>query len=474
MITPAFDLKPLGVKPFESEREFWDSSETLKSLYNYAQACSASPHAVLVCSLARACALVPPTIVIPPFIGGSPATLNFAAIVIGESGSGKGLAMGVAKTLIQFPDTVWTGQPASGEAIPGVYVRYEVEDDTGKADNSEGKKRERKKPCLKYKTQNAFFDIPEVREFAGNSKRVGSTLVPVLVKLIDGTTKLGCTTKSESNTLQVPEYGYRAAIVIDVQPANIRDITNHDGTGLPQRFLWTDAHDLDAPEVADLPERINPSKWLPFKASAFNQYAFSMDSLDSLLKAGTPYAIQTIGNGLHRYDLHELNYPEGVAESIRQNARKKLRCEDDAIYGHSQLLVLKTAAIIALFLQEDKANILNVSAKNMQQAEWLVRQSLETVKNGLDEYTQTKNAETFRQEYAVKSDEEKEPIIQNAANSIIRKLENNGNEGITLRDIKRAINERRRPAINDALAALKRRKAIQEKDGKYYLYKITK
>ncbi|MDK6695814.1 hypothetical protein [Gardnerella vaginalis] len=457
--TPVFDLKPLGVKPFESEREFWDSSSTLKSLYKYAQACSASPHAVLVCSLARVCALVPPTIVIPPFIGGCPATLNFAAITIGEPGGGKGLAMGVAKELIQFPNTVWSGQPASGEAIPGVYVHYEVEDSTGKADNSEGEKRERNRRYLKYSKANAFFDIPEVREFAGNSNRVGSTLVPVLVKLIDGTTKLGCTTKCESNTLQVPEYGYRAAIVVGVQPANIRDITSHDGTGLPQRFLWTDVFDLDAPEVADLPERTAPSEWLPFKAYAFSQYACSMRDLDSLLENG---------NGLHRY---ELSYPKGVPESVKQNARKKLRREDDAKHGHSQLLVLKTAAIIALFLQEDKANLLNVTAKNMQQAEWLVRQSLETVKNGLDEYTQTKNAETYRQEYDAKGDEEKEPIIQNVANSIIRKLENNGNEGITLRDIKRAINERRRPAINDALAALKRRKAIQEKDGKYYLTK---
>ncbi|EPI42312.1 hypothetical protein HMPREF1584_01036, partial [Gardnerella vaginalis JCP8481A] len=76
-----------------------------------------------------------------------------------------------------------------------------------------------------------------------------------------------------------------------------------------------------------------------------------------------------------------------------------------------------------------------------------------------------------KQEYEAKGDEEKEPIIQNAANSIMRKLENNGNEGITLRDIKRAINERRRPAISDALAVLIARKAIQEKDGKYYLAK---
>ena len=295
--------------------------------------------------------------------------------------------------------------------------------------------------------------------------------MPAFVKLIDGTTKLGCTTKYESNTLQVPEYGYRAAAVIDVQPANIRDITSHDGTGLPQRFLWTDALDLDAPEVADLPERINPSKWLPFKASAFNQYACSMHDLNRLLEAGTPDATLKMENGQHCYKRHELNYPKGVPESIRQNARKKLRCEDDAIYGHSQLLVLKTAAIIALFLQEDESNLLNVSAKNMQQAEWLVRQSLATFQNGLDEYTQTKNAETYRQEYAVKSDEEKEPIIQNVERSIIRKLENNGNEGITLRDIKRAINERKRPAISDALAALKRRKAIREKDGKYYITK---
>ncbi|RIY18037.1 hypothetical protein CJI57_01955 [Bifidobacteriaceae bacterium WP012] len=471
MITPVFNLQPLGVKPFESEQEFWDSSRTLNSLYKYAQACSASPHASLVCSLARACALVPPNIVIPPFVGGSPATLNFAAIVIGESGSGKGVAMSVAKKLVTLPNTVGGGQPASGEAIPRVYVHYEVEDDTSKANNSEGKKCERNKMCLQYSKASAFFDIPEVREFAGNSNRLGSTLVPAFVKLIDGTTKLGCTTKYESNTLQVPEYGYRAAAVIDVQPANISDITRHGGTGLPQRFLWTDAHDLNAPEVADLPERINPSKWLPFKASAFNQYACSMHDLNRLLEAGTPDATLTMDNGKHCYKLHELNYPEGVLESIRQNARKKLRCEDDAIYGHSQLLVLKTAAIIALFLQEDEANILNVSAKNMQQAEWLVRQGVTTLQNGLNTYVQTKNAETYKQEYEAKGDEEKEPIIQNVANSIMRKLENNGNEGITLRDIKRAINERRRPAISDALAVLIARKAIQEKDGKYYLAK---
>lgn len=469
MITPVFDLQPLGVKPFESEREFWDSSRTLKSLYKYAQACSVSPRAVLVCSLARVCALIPPTIVIPPFIGGSPATLNFAAITIGEPGGGKGLAMGVAKTLIQFPDTVWTGQTASGEAIPSVYVHYEVEDDTGKADDSESGKRERNKMRLKYSKANAFFDIPEVREFAGNSSRVGSTLVPVLVKLIDGTTKLGCTTKCESNTLQVPEYGYRAAIVVGVQPANIRDITSHDGTGLPQRFLWTDVFDLDAPEVADLPEKITPSKWLPFNASAFNKYACSMNALNSLLEAGTPEAM--IGNGLHRYELHKLNYPKGVPESIKQNARKKLRREDDAKHGHSQLLVLKTAAIIALFLQENESNLLNVTAENMRQAEWLVRQSLETVKNGLDEYTQTKNAETYRQEYDAKGDEGKEPLIQNVERSIIRKLEKSNGKGETKSGLTRCLDQPVRPALDDALEALTKAKRIQLKEKRYYLTK---
>ena len=469
MITTEFDLEPLGVKPFESEREFWDSSRTLKSLYKYAQACSSSPRAVLVCSLARVCALIPPTIVIPPFIGGSPATLNFAAITIGEPGGGKGLAMSVAKKLIQFPNTVWTGQTASGEAIPSVYVHYEVEDDTGKADDSEGEKRERNKMRLKYSKTNAFFDIPEVREFAGNSSRVGSTLVPVLVKLIDGTTKLGCTTKCESNTLQVPEYGYRAAIVVGVQPANIRDITSHDGTGLPQRFLWTDVFDLDAPEVADLPEKITPSKWLPFNASAFNKYACSINALNSLLEAGTPEAL--IGNGLHRYELHKLNYPKGVPESIKQNARKKLRREDDAKHGHSQLLVIKLAGIIALFLQEDKANLLNVTPVNMQQAEWLVRQSLETVKNGLDEYTQTKNAETYRQEYDAKGDEGKEPLIQNVERSIIRKLEKSNGKGETKSGLTRCLDQPVRPALDDALEALTKAKRIQLKEKRYYLTK---
>ena len=466
MITPVFDLEPLGVKPFESEQEFLDSSSTIKNLYQYARACRTSPHAALVCALARVCAEIPPNIVVPSFTGDSPASLNFAVITIAQSGGGKGLAMTVAKTLVPFPDTVWVGQTASGEAISSVYVHYEVEDDTSKANNSEGKKCERNKPCLKFKTQNAFFDIREVREFAGNSSRVGSTLVPVLVNLLDGTSKIGCTTKSESNTLQVPAYGYRAAIVIGVQPANIRDITSHGGTGLPQRCLWTDVLDSNAPDRR--PEKIAPEQWLSFDNTLFEQYAASEMDLNSLLRSGKPETTLVMESGRYSYKLHELNYPEGVYVAVDENAKQRLKGEN---VSHTQLLVLKLAGLIALFLQEDKLNLLNVTAKNMQQAEWLVRQSVTTLQNGLNTYVQTKNAETYKQEYEAKGDEEKEPIIQNAANSIMRKLENNGNEGITLRDIKRAINERRRPAISDALAVLIARNAIQEKDGKYYLAK---
>ena len=465
MITPVFDLQQLGVKPFESEQEFLDSSSTIKNLYQYARASRTSPHAALVCTLARACAIVPPNIVIPSFTGDSPASLNFAVITIAESGGGKGLTMTVAKTLVPLPDTVWVGQTASGEAIPSVYVHYE-EDETYTRNGDDKEKRECKKQNLKYKTQNAFFDIREVKEFAGNASRVGSTIVPVLVNLLDGTSKIGCTTKSESNTLQVPEYGYRAAIVIGVQPANIRDITNHGGTGLPQRCLWTDVLDLNRPDIK--PEKIAPKQWLSFDHTLFEQYAASEMDLNSLLRSGTPEATLVMDNGQHCYKLHELKYPEGVYKAVDENAKQRLKGEN---VSHTQLLVIKLAGIIALFLQEDESNLLNVSAKNMQQAEWLVRQSAITLQNGLNTYVQTKNAETYKQEYEAKGDEEKEPIIQNVANSIMRKLENNGNEGITLRDIKRAINERRRPAISDALAVLIARKAIQEKDGKYYLAK---
>ena len=465
MITPVFDLRPLGVKPFESEQEFLDSSSTIKNLYQYARASRTSPHAALVCTLARACAIVPPNIVIPSFTGDSPASLNFAVITIAQSGGGKGLTMTVAKTLVPFPETVWVGQPASGEAIPSVYVQRE-EDETYTRNGDEEEKRERKKPSLKYKTQNAFFDIREVREFAGNANRVGSTIVPVLVNLLDGTSKIGCTTKSESNTLQVPEYGYRAAIVIGVQPANIRDITNHGGTGLPQRCLWTNVLDPNVPEIR--PEKIAPEQWLSFDHTLFNRYAPSDMELNSLLMAGTPEATLMMDNGQHCYKLHELKYPEGVYKAVDENAKQRLKGEN---VSHTQLLVLKLAGVIALFLQEDKENLLNVTAKNMQQAEWLVRQSAITLQNGLNTYVQTKNAETYKQEYEAKGDEEKEPIIQNAANSIMRKLEKSNGQGVSNRDISRALNVEKRPAISDALAVLIARNAIQEKDGKYYLTK---
>lgn len=465
MITPVFDLRPLGVKPFESEQEFLDSSSTIKNLYQYARASRTSPHAALVCTLARACAIVPPNIVIPSFTGDSPASLNFAAITIAESGDGKGVTMTVAKKLVPLPETVWAGQTASGEAISSVYVQRE-DDETYTRNGDEEEKRERKKPSLKYKTQNAFFDIREVREFAGNANRVGSTIVPVLVNLLDGTSKIGCTTKSESNTLQVPEYGYRAAIVIGVQPANIRDITNHGGTGLPQRCLWTDVLDTNVPDIK--PEKIAPKQWLSFDHTLFDKYAASDMDLNSLLRSGTPEATLVMDNGQHCYKLHELKYPKGVYKAVDENAKQRLKGEN---VSHTQLLVIKLAGVIALFLQEDKENLLNVTSKNMQQAEWLVRQSAITLQNGLNTYVQNKNAETYKQEYEAKGDEEKEPIIQNAANSIMRKLEKSNGQGVSNRDISRALNVEKRPAISDALAVLIARNAIQEKDGKYYLTK---
>lgn len=463
--TPVFDLQPLGVKPFESEQEFLGSSSTIKNLYQYARASRTSPHAALVCSLARVCAEIPPNIVVPSFTGDSPASLNFAVITIAQSGGGKGLTMTVAKTLVPFPDTVWTGQPASGEAIPSVYVQRE-EDETYTRNGDEEEKRERKKSRLKYKTQNAFFDIREVREFAGNANRVGSTIVPVLVNLLDGTSKIGCTTKSESNTLQVPEYGYRAAIVIGVQPANIRDVTNHGGTGLPQRCLWTDVLDTDAPDIR--PEKIAPKQWLSFDHTLFEQYAASEMDLNSLLRAGTPEATLMMDNGQHCYKLHELNYPKGVYKAVDENAKQRLKGEN---VSHTQLLVIKLAGLIALFLQEDKSNLLNVTAKNMQQAEWLVRQSVTTLQNGLNTYVQTKNAETYKQEYEAKGDENKEGIINNVERSIIRKLEKSNGQGETKGGLTRCLDQPVRPALDDALADLIKAKRVRLKEKRYYLTK---
>lgn len=465
MITPVFDLEPLGVKPFESEQEFLDSSSTIKNLYQYARACRTSPHAALVCTLAKACAIVPPNIVIPSFTGDSPASLNFAAITIAQSGGGKGLAMTVAKTLVPLPDTVWVGQTASGEAIPSVYVHYE-DDETYTRNGDDKEKRERKKPSLKFNTQNAFFDIREVREFAGNSSRVGSTLVPVLVNLLDGTSKIGCTTKSESNTLQVPEYGYRAAIVIGVQPANIRDITSHGGTGLPQRCLWTDVLDPNTPDIK--PEKIAPEQWLSFDHTLFDKYAASDMDLNSLIRAGKPETTLVMENGQYSYKLHELKYPKGVYKAVDENAKQRLKGEN---VSHTQLLVLKLAGIIALFLQEDKENLLNITAKNMQQAEWLVRQSVTTLQNGLNTYAQTKNAETYKQEYEAKGDENKEEIINNVERSIIRKLEKSNGQGETKGGLTRCLDQPVRPALDDALADLTKAKRIQLKEKRYYLTK---
>ncbi|RIY22918.1 hypothetical protein CJI55_05940, partial [Gardnerella vaginalis] len=146
---------------------------------------------------------------------------------------------------------------------------------------------------------------------------------------------------------------------------------------------------------------------------------------------------------------------------VDENAKQRLKGEN---VSHTQLLVLKLAGLIALFLQQDETNLLNVTAKNMQQAEWLVRQSITTLQNGLNTYVQTKNAETYKQEYEAKGDENKECIINNVERSIIRKLGKSNGQGETKSGLIRCLDQPVRPALDDALADLTKAKRIRLKD----------
>ena len=111
-----------------------------------------SPWALFACCVARALALVPPAITLPPIIGGR-GSLNWFAAIVGKSGSGKGAAMSLASELVT--DEVNERAVGSGEGMIECYNRA-----PGKGDDPPP-------PVI-----SVMFEIEEIDTLGAMNKRV--------------------------------------------------------------------------------------------------------------------------------------------------------------------------------------------------------------------------------------------------------------------------------------------------------------
>lgn len=211
---------------------FWESRPELQHIYQWAQARSVGPFAVLAAVANRAVCSTTPKCTLPPTVGGR-ASLNMIVALVGSSGGGKGAADAVAGEAVQFS---WRGQSmlstprelplGSGEGI-------------AKALDTD--------PSMPDPRDAVIFTAAEIDGYAALARRTGSTLESEIRKLFSGE-QLGFANAGKDTKVIVPAHSYRACSVFGVQPSQAGPLLAASGGGTPQRIWWAPTGDPDAPE----------------------------------------------------------------------------------------------------------------------------------------------------------------------------------------------------------------------------------
>ncbi|WP_433730156.1 hypothetical protein ACQP0C_02520 [Nocardia sp. CA-129566] len=233
---------------------FWQARESLCRIEQFARARRAGPWGTLGVVLLRGVATVPPTVWLPPSVGGR-VSLNLFAALVGESGAGKGACEAAARDAVAFfydrtghiPVEVPSFPIGSGEGIARTFRPAGWEED---------------KP---NKLDRALFCVPEIDTLSALMGRAGATLEGEVRKLYSGEA-IGFNNAHQLTRSVVAEHSYRACLVAGVQPLRAGALLSGADGGTPQRFLWFPVTDPDAPDTApDEPEclRVHLPQWAP-------------------------------------------------------------------------------------------------------------------------------------------------------------------------------------------------------------------
>lgn len=246
-----------------SDDEFFHSRKWFQQVSDEArgQGQALGRWAVLSEALAFFSARMPPTVRIEPMISDDWQPLNLFVANTGVSGLGKGQTFQLASDLIPT-DGVGIDQAASGEAVPALFAKR-VKKQANKKDSITIPKCIQACEIIRY---------DEAGWLGGASSRQGSTMIPTFESAFTGS-MLGGATKKMDNSITVPAGCYRLCMVVDTQPDQAKVFLSHEGTGFPQRFIWTtpeepgltekDCDWTDVGEHQKVRKLIDPSFQLP-------------------------------------------------------------------------------------------------------------------------------------------------------------------------------------------------------------------
>jgi len=281
------------------EEDFWVARPSHELVFAAALSRMVSPWAVLGCCVARALALVPPSIVLPDTTG-DVGSLNWFVALVGGSGTGKGAATRVARRLV--PDEAINEKNiGSGEGMVECYNR------------TPPKKDEVAAPVV-----SVLFDVAEISTLTAMGARSGQTTLDVLKEGFSGG-RLGFAYRGRNDF--VAENTYRMTLIAGVQPM-AAGVLLDDLTGTAQRFMWFPATD---PRI----QRDRPS--------------WPMDNLGGRLTLSSNFPrIWEMANAVG-----EISIPDEAADVVLDSRIARNRNEADALDGHAVFAREKLAFALA-------------------------------------------------------------------------------------------------------------------------------
>ena len=309
---------PVTVLPREG---LWCARPLLLRLHDFARARRVSPWALLGCTLARTAASVPPSVVLPPLVGGDGSLNSFIALC-GASGTGKTAAQAAATEFLRPVggiDFLTTGA-GSGEGLIASYVHTEG-----------GTKADPEVRAVRHNISTLYF-VDEVQGLGALAGRTNSTLVPFLKQAWVGST-LATQNASRETNRRVEQHEYRLALVAGVQPEHAEVIFSDVGGGFPQRWLWLPTYDPGRlPRGAGAGAKVEPWTWNVPDPVAVTVSGKPLVAAGGRHRMGVPECVRVAVDTA----LEANNRPMGSAPA------------HDTIDGHAVFTREKVAALLAL------------------------------------------------------------------------------------------------------------------------------
>lgn len=207
--------------------DFYDAHQHLRVIRSAAHAKQVSPDAVLACVIGRVATRIP----IAATVNGSP--VNYAAAIVGLSGSGKSTSNRTARDLIPDIGTDYDGRGVgSGEGLIQAYLSRRKTDEDG---------------WQNVQTRHAaLFYVDEGESLLRLNNREGSTTMSTIRSMWSGD-QVGNTNAQQETTRHLDADTYRFVFLVGLQPKYAAGLLADEHAGTPQRFVWVAAGDPDAP-----------------------------------------------------------------------------------------------------------------------------------------------------------------------------------------------------------------------------------